>query len=268
MGKVVLITGISSGFGKCTAELLAAKGYTVYGTVRRQCEHDPRVSVLQMDVTDAVSVQAGVDAVLSKEGRIDALVNNAGFSVTGALEDATVEEIRLQMDTNFGGICRTVRAVLPAMRKQGSGTIVNIGSIGGLMGLPFQGLYSASKFAVDGFSEALRMEVKQFNINVVLVNPGDFRTNFTSNRKLVARAGKGSVYDAQFKETLAVIEKDEIGGLEPVVLARKIHSILEKRKPRPRYVVASLEQRLAVVLKYILPESWFFRILEAHYRIK
>ena len=268
MGKVVLITGISSGFGKDTAEVLAASGYTVYGTVRRDVQHDPRVHVLHMDVTDAASVQEGVDAVLRNEGRIDALVNNAGFSVTGALEDATIDEIRLQMDTNFVGICRTVQAVLPAMRKQGGGTIVNVGSIGGLMGLPFQGLYSASKFAVDGYSEVLRMEVKQFNINVVLVNPGDFCTSFTSNRKFIARAGKGSAYDTQFRQTLAVIEKDEMGGLKPIVLARKIRSILEKRKPRARYVVASLEQRLAVVLKYILPDAWFFKILEGHYGIK
>ena len=158
--------------------------------------------------------------------------------------------------------------LLPVMRKQGGGTIINFSSIGGLMGLPFQAFYSASKFAIEGFSEALRMEVKQFNIKVVLINPGDFHTNNSANRRnFLAPTGTNDPYHDQFEKTLAIIEKDEANGWEPVVLARKIVKIVECKNPRQRYIIASFEQKLAVVLKYILPGKWFRKILEDHYKI-
>lgn len=268
MSKVVFITGISSGFGKATAGLLAEKGFRVYGTSRKDIEHDSRINVIQMDVLDPQSVQKAIDLVQQKEGHIDVLINNAGMGISGAIEEASLEEARLQMDTNFFGQFYTIQAVLPSMRKQKSGTIINISSVGGIMGLPFQGFYSASKFAVEGLSEALRMELKPYNINVVLVNPGDFHTNFTANRKIIARAKPASPYYKQFSMTLGMIEKDETNGLNPLVLAKKIHSIILKKRPSPRYVVASAEQKLAVVLKYILPDAWFFKLLEDHYKIK
>jgi len=268
MSKVVFITGISSGFGKQTSSFLAQKGYTIYGTCRKNCEHDPLVNLSYLDVTDQGAVEKCINQVLEKEGRIDILINNAGMHTGGAIEVAPYEDIRLQMETNFMGIIHTIKAVLPAMRKQGKGTIVNVGSIGGLMGLPFQGIYSAGKFAIEGLSEVLRMELRQFNINVVVINPGDFHTNNTLNRKNVFSAGNNKAYEEQFRKTLSIIEKDEYGGWKPEILARKIYKILEKKRPANRYVIASIDQKTAVLLKRILPESWFAAILRSHYGIK
>ena len=162
-----------------------------------------------------------------------------------------------------------IREVLPAMRNQGGGTIINFSSIGGLMGLPFQSFYSASKFAIEGFSEALRMESKPFNIKIILINPGDFHTNNTMNRRnYLAPAVEADPYSIQFQKTLSIIEKDENSGWLPEILARKLCRIIERKKPRQRYVIASFEQKLAVVLKNILPGSLFRKILEDHYGIK
>lgn len=268
MSKVVFITGISSGFGKYTSSYLAEKGYTVYGTYRTECEHHPQVKVLQMDVKDKVQVENCIEQVLKQEGRIDILINNAGMHTGGAIEITPLDYVAAQMDTNFMGAVYTVKAVLPIMRRQGGGTIVNISSIGGLMGLPFQGYYSACKFAIEGFSEALRMEVKQFNIKVIVINPGDFHTNNTSNRKNVFAADNIEDYNLQFSKSLAVIEKDENNGWHPEVLARKMYKILEKKHPAYRYVIASWDQRLAVLLKRILPGKWFAGVLSSHYGIR
>ena len=268
MDKIVFITGVSSGFGKSIAELLSKKGYKVYGTSRQDIDHDARIEIIKMDVSDQISVNKAISHVIQKAGRIDVLINNAGMGISGAIEETSANEAALQMNTNFYGTFYTIQAVLPFMRKQGNGTIINVSSIGGIMGLPFQGFYSASKFAVEGMSEALRMELKQFNIQVILIDPGDFRTHFTANRKIVAKSGANSEYDTQFRKSLAIIEKDENGGLQPEKLAKKIFTILNKKKRRPRYVISSFEQKLAVLLKYIMPDAWFFKILESHYGIK
>ncbi|MDP4183554.1 MAG: SDR family oxidoreductase [Bacteroidota bacterium] len=267
MTKVILVTGVSSGFGRQIAKILSETGYNVYGTSRRDIDPLPNINLLKMDVTDENSVKAGVEQILAKEGKIDILVNNAGMGISGAIEDSSAEEIKLQMDTNFMGAVHTIQAVLPSMRNQKSGTIINISSVGGLMGLPFQGFYSASKYAIEGMSEALSMELRAFNINVVLINPGDFRTNFTANRRIIQKAQKDSAYNEQFEKTLKIIEKDENGGLSPEVLAKKICQIVKKKKPCPRYVIASFEQKLAVVLKRILPDALYNKMLEGHYGI-
>jgi short-subunit dehydrogenase len=269
MGKIVLITGISSGFGKETASLLASQGYIVYGTVRKVTGSEPPVNLLQMDLTDSQSISSAVATVLKNEGRIDVLINNAGMHTGGPIETLPIETIQLQMDTNFLGLVRLTQAVLPAMRKQGGGTLINFSSIGGLMGLPYQGIYSAGKFAIEGFSEALRMEVKAFNIKVVVINPGDFHTSNTANRKgFLSPTGEGDPYQAQFAKTLSIIENDESKGWEPEILARKLVKIVACKNPKQRYVIASFEQKLAVVIKYILPGKLFSKILRDHYGIK
>lgn len=269
MKKIILITGISSGFGKQTARLLAAKGHKVYGTIRKKAVSDTPVHYLKMDLTDIESIRSAVSTVLEKEGRIDVLINNAGMHSGGPIETSPIETINLQMETNFIGMVNVIREVLPAMRKQGGGTIINFSSIGGLMGLPFQAFYSASKFAIEGFSEALRMEVKQFKINIVIINPGDFRTSNSSNRRnYLAPTGESDPYNDQFRTTLAVIEKDESNGWAPEVMAKKIVRIAECNNPRQRYIIGSFEQKLAVSLKYILPRKWFRMILQDHYKVK
>ena len=269
MKKVILITGISSGFGKQTAELLASRGHTVYGTVRRDVEISSSITGLKLDLTNVDSIRQAVQTILQKEGRIDVLINNAGMHTGGPIETSPIENIKLQMDTNFLGMVNLTREVLPVMRKQGGGTIINFSSIGGLMGLPLQAFYSAGKFAIEGFSEALRMEVKQFNIKIVLINPGDFHTNNSANRRnFLAPTDMNDPYHEQYLKTLAIIEKDEANGWEPIVLAKKLVRIAECKNPHQRYIIASFEQKLAVALKYILPGKLFRMILEDHYKIK
>jgi len=269
MNKVILITGVSSGFGQQTARFLSDKGYIVYGTVRSESDQGDLVHYLRMDLTDLSSIKKAVSDVLEKEGRIDVLINNAGMHSGGPIETTPIEIIELQMDTNFMGMVHLTRSILPVMRKQGGGTIINLGSIGGLMGLPFQAYYSASKFAIEGFSDALRMEVNNFNIKVIVINPGDFHTNNTRNRrKYLAPPVADDPYVDQFTRSLAVIEKDESNGSSPEILARKIMKIIECRNPRQRYIIASFDQKLALFLKYILPATWFRKILEFHYKIK
>jgi short-subunit dehydrogenase len=268
MGKVILITGISTGFGKEASELLANTGHKVYGTVRKECKTSEKVNVLKMDLMDPASIENAVKAVVEKEGRIDVLINNAGMHTGGPIETSPVEYIKLQMNTNLLGTAILTKTVLPVMRKQGGGTIINFSSIGGLMGLPLQGFYSAAKFAIEGFSEALRMEVKQFNIKVVLINPGDFHTNNSANRRnFLAPTGQEDPYKEQYETTLAVIEKDESNGWQPDVLAKKLVKIVECKNPHQRYIISTFEQKLAVVLKYILPGKLFTSILADHYKI-
>jgi NAD(P)-dependent dehydrogenase (short-subunit alcohol dehydrogenase family) len=269
MKKVILITGVSSGFGKESARLLAEAGHKVYGTIRKGDTQAEKYQILKMDLTDPLSIETAVRTVIEKEGRIDVLINNAGMHTGGPVETSPVENIRLQIETNFTGMVLIIKEVLPLMRKQGSGTIINFSSIGGLMGLPFQAFYSAAKYAVEGFSEALRMEVKQFNIKVVLINPGDFHTSNSANRRnFLAPTSQDDPYSSQFQISLAQIEKDEANGWKPAVLAGKLVRIVELNNPKQRYVIASFEQKLAVVLKYILPGKLFGKILEDHYKIK
>jgi NAD(P)-dependent dehydrogenase (short-subunit alcohol dehydrogenase family) len=269
MNKVILISGISSGFGKHTAKLLAEKGHIVYGTVRKETGKENKVNYLLMDLTDLDSIKAAVSSVLEKEGRIDVLINNAGMHAGGPVETSPLEDIKLQMDTNFLGMVNLIREVLPGMRRNGGGTIINFSSIMGFMGLAFQPFYSAAKFAIEGFSEALRMEVKQFNIKVVLINPGDFHTNNSANRRnYLAPTGPEDPYRKQYEMTLAIVEKEEAKGWEPVVLAKKLVKIVESKNPRQRYIIASFEQKLAIILKYILPGKLFTMILEDHYKIR
>ncbi len=268
MNKVVLITGISSGFGEKTAELLAQNGHIVYGTVRKKTGSEPNIQVLTMDLLNPDSVTKAVQTVIKNEGRIDVLINNAGMHTGGSIETLPLEYAKMQMDTNFMGLVHLTREVLPFMRKQVGGTIINFGSIGGLMGLPFQGYYSASKFAIEGFSEALRMEVKQFRINVVVINPGDFHTNNSANRRGFIVRTDTDPYQSQFEKTLSIIENDEAKGWAPEKLAKKMVKIVECRNPKQRYIIASMEQKLAVVLKHLLPDKIFSKILESHYGMK
>jgi short-subunit dehydrogenase len=268
MPKIIFITGVSSGFGKSMSEYLSKKGYSVYGTVRMIEEGSREYNVLKADVTDKESVDNAVEAVLNNEGRIDVLINNAGMGISGPVEFSSDENIKLQMDTNFMGTVNVIQSVLPVMRKQGAGTIINFSSIGGIMGLPYQGFYSASKFAVEGLSEALRMELKPFNIKVVVVRPGDFSTGFTSKRKIETGLNANGTYESQLRKTMEIIENDERGGMNPDYLASKIYRIIQCRNPQSHYTIASLEQKFAIVLKRLLPTSWFSAILSSHYGIK
>lgn len=267
MNKVIIITGVSSGFGKATAELLASHGHKVYGICRRKADH-PNINYIQCDVRDVETISLKIKEIYDKEGAIDVLINNAGMGIGGSLEMATREEIDTQMNVNFMGCVNMCQKVLPYMRKQQYGKIINLSSIGGIMGLPYQGFYSASKFAIEGFSEALSAEVKGFGIHVSLVEPGDFATNFTASRKNSQATMEDPNYGPIFKRSLELIEKEEKKGLTPDTLARKIEKIVDANHPHLRYVVANFEQWLSVMLKRIIPGNWFVDILSDYYKTK
>jgi short-subunit dehydrogenase len=268
MAKVVLITGASSGIGKACAEYLAQKGYKVYGTSRKQAESALPYEMLKLDVTDPASVQIAVNSVISKEGRIDVLLNNAGLGLGGAIENFSEEEMQKEMSVVFFGMARMMKAVLPHMRKEKKGLIINISSIAGLMGLPFQGFYSASKWALEGLSESLRQELKSSGINIVLINPGDFRTGFTASRTKINAEKSDNPYSEQFKITLAKIEKDENGGSDPILVAKKVDTIINTSKPAYHYLVGRFDQKLSVFIKKIVPEKMFYWILTDYYKVK
>ena len=263
---IILITGISSGFGEAMARRLSADGHTVYGTCRRDVDPIPGVSYIKAEVGSEEDCRSAVQKVLDEQGRIDVFINNAGMGIGGPLEFSSLEQARRQMDVNWMGMVRFLHFVIPVMRRQKSGKIICISSIGGLMGLPFQGLYSASKFAIEGYCEALRLELKSHGVKVVVIEPGDFATSFTASRDSVESPEVHEAYPA-YARSLQSIEKDETGGLKPDVLAGRISRIVKARNPRYHYVVSTLEQRLSVFLKAILPPSWFASILSSYYKL-
>jgi len=269
---VVLITGASSGIGKICAEHLHARGYRVYGTSRRAAEAIPSspdsFHLITMDVTSEDSVAGALQSILAREGRLDVVFNNAGDGIAGSVEDTSIEEARQQLDTNFFGVLRVCRAALPILRRQGAGLIVNVSSLGGLVGLPFQGLYSASKFAVEGMTEVMRMEVRPFGVRVALIEPGDFRTGFTAQRRKASAAGRDSAYAERFGKALAVMERDESNGADPLAVAQLLERIINSRSPRARYKVGGFFQKLSVgLLRIILPQKLFEYLLMASYDI-
>jgi NAD(P)-dependent dehydrogenase (short-subunit alcohol dehydrogenase family) len=270
--QVVLITGASAGFGKVCAEHLSLHGHRVYGTSRRAEAPEPGGTdtgprMIPMDVCDDDSVRAAVDLVLTREGRLDVVVNNAGVGVAGSVEDTLPEEALALFETNFFGVHRVCRAVLPALRRQGSGLIVNVSSLGGRMTLPFQGFYSASKYAVESLTEALRMELKPFGIRVTMIEPGDFKTDFTANRTFARASGDDSAYAERCRIAVSVMEKDELGGSDPKQVARLVARLMEKNSPRARYPIGSLPERVFVGLKRFLPDALFERGVSAYYKV-
>ncbi len=267
--KVVLVTGASSGIGCACADLLAHNGSTVYGASRSVAEGPTEGgwNSLPMDVRDEAAVARGVERILAEAGRLDAVVNSAGFGIAGAVEDTSVDEALDLFQTNTFGVLRVCRAALPSFRAQGNGTIVNISSIGGRIGLPFQGLYSASKFALEGLTEALRMEVNPLGVRVVLVEPGDTRTGFTVQRQRTTASGTNEAYRERFARALHRIEHDELGGGDPAAVARLVLRVLGHPSPRLRYTVGNPFQRLAVHARAVLPGRLFEWGIMRYYRV-
>jgi NAD(P)-dependent dehydrogenase (short-subunit alcohol dehydrogenase family) len=210
-----------------------------------------------MDVDDDRSVAEGVGAVYAATGRLDAVVNNAGSAWMGAVEDTAITEAKAQLETNFFGVLRVCQAALPIMRGQSCGYIVNISSLAGVLGLPFSGLYSASKFALEGMSESLRQETRPFGVRVVLVEPGDFATGLPAARHVTAQAERSAIYRAAFTKAKTQQDEGEATGSTPEPVARLVARILDDPSPRLRYTVGPLTQRLVVPLKRYLPQRLF-----------
>lgn len=254
--QVVLVTGAGSGFGRAIAEGLAADGQAVFGTLRRRKKTDlpGGVTPVLLDVTEEASVAAGVAQVLQAAGRIDMLVNNAGYGLAGAVEDTSAAEAAAQLDTNLLGMHRLCRAVLPGMRARRSGCIVNMSSLAGRIVVPFQGFYCASKFAVEAYTQALRMEVREFGIRVALVAPGDFATGFTANRYLAAGHTAASPYFERGRNAVARMAADEQANLDLTPVVAAVRQIIASEHPRLRYPRAAPLQRALAALQPLLPQ--------------
>jgi NAD(P)-dependent dehydrogenase (short-subunit alcohol dehydrogenase family) len=262
--RVVLVTGASSGIGRSCAAFLAARNFRVYGASRTP-QPNALFEALAMDVRDDTSVDDAIACILKREGRIDVVVNNAGIAIAGAIEDTSIEEAREQFETNFFGVLRVCRRVLPAMREQQSGCIVNIGSIGGLVAIPYQGLYSASKFALEGLSESLRLEARRFGIRVVLIEPGDHRTALTQNRRSTTDSQTNLAYRDRFDRAIATMAADEQQGTEPEAVARLLYRIINRSRPRLRYTVGPIPERAAVWLKRLMPYAIVEKVMDSYY---
>lgn len=265
--KVVFITGASSGIGKACAEYLAKNHFIVYGTGRREKTDGGNFHFMRMDVTQEDNVAVVINKIISDEGKIDIVINNAGINLSGAIEETSDIEAKHLFETNFFGVLRVIRHVLPHMIKQQSGVIINISSLGGRMGLPFQGLYCAGKFALEGLTESLRMEIYCSGVRATLIEPGDFCTAITQNRIKNIRTSENIFYRDSFASVMNLVEKDENSGPDPQEVAKLVLKIIRKKNPAIRYTVGRPVQKLGVVLKKILPAGLFEMILTKKYTL-
>ena len=264
--SVVLVTGASSGFGQSISTALQQRGHRVYGTSRNPTAAARNFDTLiAMDVDDDASVIAAVAHVLADAGRIDAVVNNAGLGYAGALEDTTVEEARSQFETNLFGVHRVCRAVLPHMRERRTGHIVNMSSLGGLVTVPFQGMYCASKYALEAYTQALRMEVRPFGIQVAMIEPGDFATGFTAHRRMTAASTPRSPYAARCRSAVAAMAEDESATTDIRPVVRAAIDAIESDRPPLRYPVASRLQLALARLRHVLPQRLYEKLVMDHY---
>lgn len=267
MSKVVLITGGSSGIGKAVGEYLMLKGFTVYGTSRNPEKYpDSKFPVLQLDVKNVETIQAAVKHIVEKEGRLNVLVNNAGAGITGPIEETPEAEIKANFETNFFGPINVIKAVLPQMRQQSSGLIINITSIAGYMGLPYRGIYSASKGALELVTEAFRMELKNFNVQMTNIAPGDFATNIAAGR-YHAPLLENSPYKTPYGNTLGLMNTHVDQGSNPDIMAKAVHRVITAKTHRIHYKVGGFMQKFSIVLKRILPDRVYEKMLMNHYKL-
>ena len=262
--NVVLITGASTGIGKACAEYLAAAGLRVYGTSRSaSAEPTPAGSykMIKMDVTDAASVDVAIKAIIRDAGRIDAVLNNAGYHSVGPLEDVSVEELEKSYQTNCLGPMRVCKALIPIFRAQGGGRIINMSSVAGVVAVPFQSAYSGSKFALEGMTQVLRAEVRRFGIKVSVINPGDIRHQDCHNKTF-----KTEAYEPYFSQAMKVAWADEEKGYPPEKIGPLVKRILQSPKPRVRYYFGQSGQAPTMWLKRHLPERLSEAIITDYYK--
>lgn len=272
MSPTALITGSNSGIGLATALCLARRGYTVWATMRNlekaaellkvsEREKLP-IEVAQLDVCDDASVQSAVGRVLQKSGRIDVVVNNAGYGLRGAIEEVSLDEWQRQFETNFFGVIRVTHAVLPQMRAQKSGAIVNISSVLGRFAIPFSGPYASSKFALEGLTETLRYELAPWNIRVILIEPGFIATNFQQNAQLARGAQSESSPYAVFKKASGRrVQRHIYRAAPPEKVAETIYRAITHPNPKLRYPVGR-DAQLGLSLRKFLPAGFFERVLK------
>ncbi len=264
--KVVLLTGASGGLGSAIAKHLNSKGFIVYGLGRKPVK-SPYYNWVYMDLVQPESIDNAIKEIVKKEKRIDILINNAGIGVTGGLEEMKMNDVRKAFEVNFFGTLFLIQKVLPVMRQTQTGTIINISSIAGYTGLPFRGIYSATKSAVMRMSEALSSEVKQFGIKVIDVAPGDFKTKIAESR-LYTPLNPQSPYYEDYKRVLKMIDEEVDKGLEPEILGHKIFKFLAKKQPKLRYNIGLILQKMTPVIQCVLPGRLFENLILKHYKMK
>ena len=267
MNKVVLITGGSSGIGKSVGEYLTENGFIVYGTSRTPANYKySKFPILELDIKDTKTIQQTVKTIIEKEGKLDVLINNAGAGITGAIEEIPEAEIKTNFETNFFGPINVIKAVLPQMRKQQSGLVINITSIAGYMGLPYRGIYSASKGALELVTEAFRMELKSFNVQMTNIAPGDFATNIAAGR-YHAPLLDTSPYKKPYSDTLNLMNAHVDSGSNPDMMAKAVLKVINTKNPKIHYKVGEFMQKFSIVLKRILPDTVYEKMLMRHYKL-
>ena len=269
MKKVILLTGASSGIGYQTAESLAKEGHIVYGAARRTEKMETLkqfgVKPIYLDVTDEESIKSAIDTIIGNEGRIDVLINNDGYGSYGAIEDVELSEAKMQFEVNLFGLARLVQLVLPHMRKQKSGRIINVSSMGGRLTTYFGAWYHATKYALEAFSDALRMEVSDFGIDVSLIEPGGIKTDWgiIAADKL-ANSAKGGAYEKEASKTAEGMKKQYSGNMlsNPIVITKAISKAVNSNRPKARYLIGFMAKPL-VFLHTILPARVFDKIMKS-----
>ena len=249
MEKVAVVTGTSSGIGFETSLALAREGYFTYATMRDTTKSNKikeiaqkenlKINVLELDVDDEKSVKSAIAQILDQKQRIDVLVNNAGWGLWGCVEDVSVDEFKEQFETNFFSIIRLIQEVAPTMRKQGSGTIVNVSSVVGRIGFPASPAYISSKFALEGLSESLRFEFAPFGVDVIIIEPGVIKTNFMKNMKMAKKSELDTVYKDITTKVVSGVKMMVEMGTPPKEVANTIVKAIKDKKPLPRYVVGN-----------------------------
>jgi NAD(P)-dependent dehydrogenase (short-subunit alcohol dehydrogenase family) len=265
--KVALVTGVSSGIGWATAALLSERGFRVFGTMRRPNQTNGalrNVELIALDVRENESVRSCLQRVLDQAGRIDALVNNAGYTLIGALEETSLQEAKEVFETNFFGVLQMSQAALPKMREQGYGRIVNVGSVAGFLPMPYQGIYAASKHALEGYSESLDHEVRQFGVRVSVIEPGFVRTNIAQNSQLASQPL--AAYNNDRNSIITAIRESVAKGEDPVSVATVVLEALTSVSPRRRYL-AGREARSISRLRKFLPSKLFDQGLRKQFRL-
>jgi NADP-dependent 3-hydroxy acid dehydrogenase YdfG len=275
ISKAVLITGCSTGIGRAAAEHLVAKGWTVYATARRpesiEDLKDKGCKTLALDVTDEESMRVAVRQVEEAEGAVGVLVNNAGYSQSGAVESVNLDDVRRQFETNVFGLIRMCQLALPGMRRQGWGKIVNISSIGGKVTFPGGGIYHGTKHAVEAISDALRFEVRAFGVDVVVIEPGLIKTQF--GEAAVTSIHQGTTSNGPYAEFNSAVAATTAGAYEgplaklgggPETVARKIEKAITRRRPRTRYPVTA-SARLVFGIHRLLPDRGWDRFTASNF---
>lgn len=260
--RVVVITGASSGIGLTTAKYFAKNGWVVYGLARRVFKEE-KVFSISCDVTKKDQVKKAIEGIVEKENQIDVLINNAGFGISGSIENQNLEDIKKMFDVNFLGTVNVTQEVLPIMRKQGFGKILNTGSVAGVFPIPFQSFYSATKSSVDIWAKALRMEVSPYNIKVCTLLVGDTKTGFTAVREK-NNTDKGSVYEETVEKSISKMEKDEQNGKDPITVA-KVMLKLANKKNIPATKTVGGTYKLLVFLQKIMPQKFMLWVLKKMY---